>query len=93
MYEHGSHTSHADGLAALREIILYGFLLQHHSGDVSHGEVHGVTLHDMFALYGSEHGVCPAEFALALILDGSGADEPYMGGQIVLAPILRGRRG
>ena len=37
MYEHRSHAPHADGFLALCEIIFQGFLLKHHSCNVSHG--------------------------------------------------------
>ena len=80
MYKHGAHALEVDVFLALGEIVFYGFLLQHHSGDVGNGEIDGVAFHDMFALDGGQHSVCPAQFALALVFDGSGADEFYVGG-------------
>ena len=79
MDERRTHTPHADRFFTLRKIIFQGFFLQHHAGYVSHGEVDGVALHDMFTLNGSQHAVCPAEFTLSLVLDGGSADEFDMG--------------
>ena len=45
----------------------------------------------MLALDGSKHAVCPAEFALALVLDRGGADDLCVQGQVVLARSLAGR--
>ena len=81
MYQHRTHTPHADGLASLGEIVLQGFLVQHHSGNIGDGEMDGVSFHDVLTLDGGEHAVSPTEPAAPLILDGSGGNQLDMRGK------------
>jgi len=87
MYQHRGSTAQADILLSLCKVIFQRLFFQHHAGYVGDGEIHGISLHDMLAFDGGKHAVCPAEFAVALVLDGCSTDQVDMLRQTVFPSI------
>ena len=85
MYQHRGSTAQADVLLSLCKVIFQCLFFQHHAGYVGDGEIHGIPLHDVLAFDGGKHAVCPAEFAVALVLDGRSTDQVDMLRKIILA--------
>ena len=87
MYQHRGSTTQADVLLSLCKVIFHRLFFQHHAGNVGDGEIHGIPLHDVLAFDGGKHAVCPAEFAVALVLDGCSTDQVDMLRQTVFPSI------
>ena len=65
------HAPQADGAVVAAQVAVEGELPEQVARHKVGREVHRVALHDVLGLNGGQHGIGPAEVAVALVLDGS----------------------
>lgn len=73
--DHRRHATHRHLTVVAVEIEMRRLVFQHHPGQIVNRQVHRVALHEMLRLDGSQHGIDPAQRAVALVENGCGLDD------------------